>query len=97
MIAIWKDNPLFSSVKLNENGLDAVKSIRIAFTKLMDILEDVLPGNSREISIIKTKLEEASFYAVKAVRNYRGNVPYSPDSPKETEEGRNLINGGGDK
>lgn len=67
-------NPLFSSVKLNEEGLAKVSTIRIGFTSLLDELESILPGNSREISIIKTKLEEASFYAVKAVRNYKGNV-----------------------
>jgi hypothetical protein len=67
-------NPLFSSVKLNEVGLAKVEYIRTAFSVLLESLEMDLPGNSREISIIKTKLEEASFYAVKAVRNYVGNV-----------------------
>ena len=67
-------NPLFSSVKLNEEGLRKVNTIRGAFTQLLLELEYELPGNSREISIIRTKLEEASFYAVKAVRNYIGNV-----------------------
>ena len=66
-------NPLFSSVKLNEEGLRKVNTIRGAFTQLLLELEYELPGNSREISIIRTKLEEASFYAVKAVRNYEGN------------------------
>lgn len=50
-----------------------VYNIRVAFTQLLEELESMLPGNSREISIIKTKLEEASFYAGKAVRNYKGN------------------------
>ena len=66
-------NPLFSSVKLNEERLRKVNNIRGAFTQLLLELEYELPGNSREISIIRTKLEEASFYAVKAVRNYEGN------------------------
>ena len=66
-------NPLFSSVQLSKEGLEHVDAIRLAFTNLMETLEMELPGNSREISIIKTKLEEASFYAVKAVRNYEGN------------------------
>ena len=66
-------NPLFSSVKLNEIGLTKVDEIRIHFNALLFGLEELLPGNSREISIIRTKLEEASFYAVKAVRNYEGN------------------------
>ena len=66
-------NPLFSSVKLNEEGLRKVNTIRGAFTQLLLELEYELPGNSREISIIRTNLEEACFYAVKAVRNYEGN------------------------
>jgi hypothetical protein len=67
-------NPLFSAVKLNELGLMKVNNIRVAFTQLLDALECILPGNSREMSIIKTKLEESSFYAVKAVRNYIGST-----------------------
>lgn len=66
-------NPLFSSTKLSERGLEHVENIRVAFTKLLETLEEEIPGNSREISIIKTKLEEAGMYAVKAVRNYEGN------------------------
>jgi hypothetical protein len=66
-------NPLFSSVKLSDAGLHTVDNIRGAFSLLLSTLEEELPGNSREISIIKTKLEEAGFYAVKAVRNYEGN------------------------
>jgi hypothetical protein len=66
-------NPLFSSVELSEQGLIKVNNIRRYFTVLMDNLEYELPGNSREISIIRTKLEEASFYSVKAVRNYKEN------------------------
>lgn len=66
-------NPLFSSVNLNEEGLRKVNTIRGAFTQLLLELEYELPGNSREISIIRTNLEEACFYAVKAVRNYEGN------------------------
>jgi len=54
--------------------LRKVNSIRVAFTNLLLELEGILPGNSREMSIVKTKLEEASFYAVKAVRNYIGNT-----------------------
>ena len=67
-------DPLFSSVKLSEDGMVLVNGIRLSFTQLLRQLEEILPGNSREISIVKTKLEEASMYAVKAVRNYKGNI-----------------------
>jgi hypothetical protein len=66
-------NPLFSTVKLSEAGIANTNTIRGGFSNLLELLEDVLPGSSREISIIRTKLEEASFYAVKAVRNYKEN------------------------
>jgi hypothetical protein len=67
-------NPLFSHEALTEDGVAKVQLLRQAFTCLLEAVEETLPGNSREISIIRTKLEEASFYAVKAVRNYKENV-----------------------
>ena len=66
-------NALFSTVALSAAGIEAVNVIRDQFTYLLENLDIILPGNSREISIIRTKLEEASFYAVKAVRNYKEN------------------------
>jgi hypothetical protein len=66
-------NPLFSSVQLNACGKGKVEEVRIHFNALLVGLEELLPGNSREISIIKTKLEEAAFYSVKALRNYEEN------------------------
>lgn len=66
-------NPLFNTVALSEVGIVRVNEVRTAFSLVLETLEDILPGNSREISIIRTKLEEASFYAVKAVRNYKEN------------------------
>ena len=66
-------NTLFSTVTLSKEGIANSETIRGAFSNLATLLEDVLPGNSRELSIVRTKLEEASFYAVKALRNYEGN------------------------
>ncbi len=66
-------NPLFSTTKLNEDGVAKATYIRESFNALLSALEDTLPGNSRELSIVRTKLEEASFYAIKALRNYEGN------------------------
>jgi hypothetical protein len=66
-------DPLFSTVQLSSEGLRKVNTLRESFTEMVEIIEAILPGNSREISIIRTKLEEASFYAVKAVRNYKEN------------------------
>jgi hypothetical protein len=66
-------NPLFSTVKLSVEGVTKVGYLREDFSRLLEDIESVLPGNSREISIMRTKLEEASFYAVKALRNYKEN------------------------
>lgn len=84
-------NPLFSAVKLNEEGLMKVNNIRVAFTQLLDELESILPGNSREMSIIKTKLEESSFYAVKAVRNYEGNRALAVEKKATEKETARLA------
>ena len=67
-------NPLFSSANYSPEGLAKVDYVREAFSVLLDKLEVILPGGSREMSIIKTQLEQASFYAVKAVRNYEENL-----------------------
>lgn len=66
-------DPLFSSTALSNEGLSKASDISTAFTILLYQLEEIIPGGSREISIVRTKLEEASFYAKKALRNYEGN------------------------
>ena len=66
-------DPLFNSIVLSREGVDKAITISEEFTRLLRCLEELLPGGSREISILKTKLEEASFYAKKALRNYEGN------------------------
>lgn len=58
--------PEFASHKLNTEGLGKVSDVRASFTRLLEELELVCPA-SREFSIVKTKLEEASFFAVKAI------------------------------
>jgi len=66
-------DPLFSFTTMSTEGKEKTIAIAEAFTTFLRQLEELLPGNSREISIVKTKLEEASFYAKKALRNYEGN------------------------
>lgn len=55
-------------------SMTAKYEIAVAFSDLLFALEDILPGNNREFAIAKTKLEEASFFAKKALRNYKENV-----------------------
>ena len=59
-------HPLFESRKLNTAGVSAAHKVEELFSDLLHTLQDVLP-EGREFSIVKTKLEEASFYAKKAL------------------------------
>jgi len=51
-------NALFSTVPLSTEGTNKVLSILVGFSQLLETLDYILPGNSREISIIRTKLKE---------------------------------------
>jgi phage FluMu protein Com len=42
------------------------------FTILLEGLEEICP-KGRELSIVRTKLEEASFYAKKSLVHFEGN------------------------
>ena len=66
-------DPLFSFTAMSEEGKAKNQLIAEVFSTLLYELEDILPGNSREFSIAKTKLEEASFFAKKALHNYEQN------------------------
>jgi hypothetical protein len=59
-------NQLFSSNKLNAQGVERSQKIREAFTRLYDELQLLCPV-SRELSLVSTKLEEAGFFAQKAM------------------------------
>lgn len=60
------DSPLFKSHKLNPDGILKVNFVRNSFNDLLEELFKLLPDN-REFSIVRTKLEEASFFAVKSI------------------------------
>ena len=63
---------LFEFHRLTEDGITKAKSIAEAFTNLLYDLEKLCP-TCREFSIVKTKLEEASFFAKKAMANDPSN------------------------
>lgn len=65
-------SPLFRVHKLNDAGLVKAEYIADAFNNLLAELTDILP-DGREFSIVKTKLEEAAFFAKKAMANVAGN------------------------
>ena len=60
---------------LNESGIMKAKLIADHFDNLLEQLKNLCP-ESREFSICKTKLEEASFFAkksmAKGIENQRG-------------------------
>lgn len=68
-------DPLFGYVKLNDAGREKATNIARYFTNLLEEIESIIP-KGRELSIVRTKLEEASFYAKKSLvndeANYRG-------------------------
>lgn len=63
-------NKLFETHLLNEEGIAKARTIAQSFDGLLELMNQIvgLPGNStREFSIMKSKLEEASFYAKKSM------------------------------
>jgi len=51
---------------LNETGIDEARQIAKAFSDLLDYLDAAIPAG-REKSIVITKLQEASFFAKRAL------------------------------
>jgi hypothetical protein len=52
---------------LNEQGIEKAKALAVAFDELLTKLEPLMPLSSRYTSLVCTKLEEASFFAKKAM------------------------------
>lgn len=59
-------NKEFEVHLLNDAGIGKAKEIALAFDSLLNHLSDLCP-EGRELSIVKTKLEEASFFAKKSM------------------------------
>jgi hypothetical protein len=57
---------IFATSKLNTLGINVVAEVRTNFDILLTLLENRLPP-SRELSVVKTNLESACMYAIKAV------------------------------
>jgi hypothetical protein len=72
---------MFEVHKLNSVGLDKADKLRVVFQSALDSIEQICkalvidmsklptlqPPNTRELSIVRTKLEEASFFAKRAM------------------------------
>lgn len=70
-------SPLFRFHKLNDQGILKALAIANVFDKCLQSLQTMCP-ESREFSITKTKLEEASFFAKKAMANSPDNQDRPP-------------------
>lgn len=69
--------PEFATHRLNERGMAKALQIGQAFSVLLDGLESMGPLQSREMEIVRAKLEEACFYAKKAMATRGENqVPF---------------------
>ncbi len=59
--------PEFKTHRLNELGMEKSVAIRTAMSAALQVVENCLPQPSRERSIVVTKLQEASMFAILAV------------------------------
>ena len=66
------ENKEFEVHLLNDEGIFRARKIAIYFDDLLNFLKEIIP-ESRELSIVKTKLEEACFFAKKGMANQKIN------------------------
>jgi hypothetical protein len=66
-------NPLFEVHLLNEQGKGLAKSLAGEFHGFLCSLEGMCGTEGREMAIVRTKLEEACFFAKKAMANRKNN------------------------
>lgn len=70
-------NPLFEVHILNDRGKEKAREIAHSFDTLLGRIEVIcgIPpnGSTRELALVKTKLEEACFFAKKAMANVPEN------------------------
>lgn len=65
-------NREFEVHRLNEAGMEKVKLIASHFDTVLNSLTAICPVG-RELAIVKTKLEEACFFAKKSIANESEN------------------------
>jgi hypothetical protein len=65
-------DPLFQVHRLNPGGQAKAQFIANAFDDLLSHITNIT-APSREVAIVKTKLEEACFFAKKAIANHPEN------------------------
>lgn len=61
------ENKEFKVHLLNESGIEKAKKMALLYDNLLSELLKMIGEPSRELSIVKTKLEEASFFSKKCM------------------------------
>lgn len=63
----------FQVHKLNEGGMTMAKQLGEVFSEALDKIESIAGAYGREMSIVRTKLEEAIYFAKRAMAQKPGN------------------------
>lgn len=58
---------MFEVHRLNEAGMQKAAQLQVAFKEFLIELEDIAGTGGREMAIVRTHLETASFYAKRAM------------------------------
>ena len=66
-------DPIFSSHRLSNKGVEKAETIRMHFQKLLDEVSKYTTGDERCKAVMRTKLEEASFFAIKSMAADQAN------------------------
>jgi hypothetical protein len=72
---------MFNTHKLNDKGFNEVAAFKNHMAIAVDIALKNIP-EGREKSIFVTKMEEAMFFATKAIASKDGNFEYVDNYPK---------------
>lgn len=65
--------PEFQVHLLNENGISKAMLLAATFTDTLNEIERLAGHDGREMAIVRTKMEEACFFAKKALANRQEN------------------------
>ncbi len=57
----------FQVHKLNKNGLSAAAAIATCFSVCLETVEEIAGADGREMALVRTKMEEACFFAKKTI------------------------------
>lgn len=72
-------NPEFEFHRMNKAGIDRATTVADAFDQLLDtLIQCGVDSSPRYLAIVKTKLEEACFFAKKGVAQQKVNQDNSP-------------------